>query len=53
MWKPVLEQGPMYGHSFTDSDGHVWEVMHMDLAASATSSRVRWHDEYDGVRAHG
>jgi predicted lactoylglutathione lyase len=23
----------MYGHSFTDPDGHVWEVLHMDLSA--------------------
>ena len=28
-WKPVLEQGPMYGGSFQDPDGHVWEVLHM------------------------
>lgn len=28
-WKPILEQGPMYGGSFQDLDGHVWEVMHM------------------------
>jgi predicted lactoylglutathione lyase len=28
-WKPVLEEGPMYGHSFQDLDGHVWELMHM------------------------
>jgi hypothetical protein len=21
----------MYGHSFADPDGHVWEVIHMDL----------------------
>lgn len=32
-WRPVLEQGPMYGHSFADPDGHVWEVMHMDMSA--------------------
>jgi predicted lactoylglutathione lyase len=32
-WKPVLEQGPMYGHSFEDPDGHVWEVLHMDMSA--------------------
>jgi len=32
-WQPVLEQGPMYGHSFADPDGHVWEVLHMDMAA--------------------
>ncbi|HTF46906.1 MAG TPA: VOC family protein [Pseudonocardia sp.] len=33
-WQPVLEHGPMYGHSFADPDGHVWEVMHMDMAAA-------------------
>jgi uncharacterized protein len=29
-WKPTLEEGPMYGGSFQDLDGHVWEVLHMD-----------------------
>jgi uncharacterized protein len=29
-WKPVLEEGPMYGGSFQDLDGHVWELLHMD-----------------------
>lgn len=28
-WKPTFGQGPMYGGSFQDLDGHVWEVMHM------------------------
>jgi uncharacterized protein len=28
-WKPAVEQGPMYGGSFQDLDGHVWELMHM------------------------
>ena len=32
-WKPVMDAGPMYGASFTDPDGHVWELMHMDLSA--------------------
>jgi uncharacterized protein len=32
-WLPRLEDGPMYGHSFADPDGHVWEVLHMDLGA--------------------
>ena len=31
-WLDKMEQGPMYGHSFTDPDGHVWEVLHMDQA---------------------
>jgi len=29
-WKPTLSQGPMYGGSFQDLDGHVWELMHME-----------------------
>ncbi len=28
-WKPAMEQGPMYGGSFQDIDGHVWELMYM------------------------
>ncbi|OKI09509.1 glyoxalase [Streptomyces sp. CB02923] len=28
-WKPAMEAGPMYGVSFQDPDGHVWELMHM------------------------
>jgi len=32
-WKPTLEQGPMYGASFRDPDGHVWELAYMDMAA--------------------
>jgi predicted lactoylglutathione lyase len=32
-WKPVMEEGPMYGGSFADLDGHVWEVLHMDMSA--------------------
>ncbi len=27
-WKPAMEEGPMYGGSFQDLDGHVWELMH-------------------------
>jgi predicted lactoylglutathione lyase len=32
-WKPVMDLGFMYGASFTDLDGHVWEIVHMDMAA--------------------
>ena len=28
-----MEQGPMYGRSFQDPDGHLWEVVYMDEAA--------------------
>jgi len=31
-WQPVVDDGPMYGGSFQDLDGHVWELMHMDLS---------------------
>ena len=31
-WKPVVDMGPMYGASFQDLDGHVWELVHMDLS---------------------
>ncbi|WP_029434112.1 VOC family protein [Blastococcus sp. URHD0036] len=32
-WKPAQDHGFMYGVSFADPDGHVWEVMWMDPAA--------------------
>jgi predicted lactoylglutathione lyase len=28
-YRPAQEDGAMYGRSFTDVDGHAWEVMHM------------------------
>ena len=37
-WLPKMEEGPMYGHSFADPDGHVWEVLHMDVGAVDGSS---------------
>ncbi len=33
-WKPNMEFGPMYGSSFQDPDGHVWEIMYMDMSAA-------------------
>jgi len=32
-WKPVVDLGFMYGCSFQDPDGHVWEFVYMDPAA--------------------
>jgi predicted lactoylglutathione lyase len=29
-WKPAMDEGPMYGGSFQDLDGHVWELMHIE-----------------------
>ncbi len=28
-----MDEGPMYGWSFQDIDGHLWEVMYMDPSA--------------------
>jgi len=28
-WKPAMANGPMYGGSFQDLDGHVWELLHL------------------------
>ena len=32
---PPQDHGCMYGRSFEDPDGHIWEVMWMDMAAIA------------------
>ena len=32
-WKPTTDHGGMYGGSFQDLDGHVWELMYLDPAA--------------------
>ena len=29
-----IEQDGMYGHSFYDPDGHVWELIHLDIDVS-------------------
>lgn len=29
-WKPAADQPPMYGGSFQDLDGHVWELVYME-----------------------
>ncbi len=31
---PIQEYDFMYGRSFADPDGHIWEVMWMDMAAA-------------------
>ena len=33
-WKPAQDHGFMYGRSFTDPDGHVWETVWMDMSAA-------------------
>ncbi|WP_299953056.1 VOC family protein [uncultured Modestobacter sp.] len=32
-WQPAMDHGFMYGTSFTDPDGNVWETVWMDPAA--------------------
>ena len=39
-WKPVNDYGFMYGASFQDPDGHVWELMWMDPAAVAEGKHM-------------
>jgi uncharacterized protein len=34
---PKQDYGFMYGRSFEDPDGHIWEVMWMDVAAARTA----------------
>jgi predicted lactoylglutathione lyase len=34
-WRDPMDEGPMYGRSFQDPDGHVWEVFHMDMGQAA------------------
>jgi hypothetical protein len=34
---PQQDHGFMYGRSFEDPDGHIWEVMWMDVAAAQTA----------------
>jgi predicted lactoylglutathione lyase len=34
-WKDTFSEGPMYGGSFQDLDGHVWEVIHMEVSGHA------------------
>ena len=36
-WKPAQDHGFMYGRSFVDPDGHVWEAMWTDVAAAAAA----------------
>ena len=35
---PTQDHGFMYGSSFEDPDGHIWEVMWMDVEAAAKAS---------------
>jgi predicted lactoylglutathione lyase len=32
-WKPAMDLGFLYGGSFTDPDGHVWELTWMNMSA--------------------
>lgn len=30
-WMDKMADGPMYGHSFADPDGHVWELLYIEV----------------------
>jgi predicted lactoylglutathione lyase len=34
------DQGFMYGHGFQDMDGHLWEVMYMDVSATHRAEKI-------------
>ncbi|GAA4848612.1 VOC family protein [Luteimicrobium xylanilyticum] len=34
-YRPTQEEGGMYGRSFTDVDGHAWEVMAMEVTPTS------------------
>jgi uncharacterized protein len=36
---PTQDFGFMYGRSFEDPDGHIWEVMWMDMAAAGAATQ--------------
>lgn len=38
---PQQDYGCMYGRSFEDPDGHIWEVMWMDMAAAMAAQPAR------------
>lgn len=38
---PIQDHGFMYGRSFEDPDGHIWEVMWMDPSAVEPQPRAR------------
>jgi hypothetical protein len=37
---PKQDHGFMYGRSFEDPDGHIWEVMWMDVAAATAAPSI-------------
>ncbi len=45
------ETGFMYGRSFEDPDGHIWEPMWMDMAAAATEVNTEANGAPDQARA--
>jgi predicted lactoylglutathione lyase len=46
IYRDAHDQGFMYNHSFRDLDGHLWEIMWMDMAAFTDAQKA----EAEGVR---
>jgi predicted lactoylglutathione lyase len=42
---PTMDYGVMYGRSFEDPDGHVWEPMWMDPAMASSDIALPNHEE--------
>lgn len=40
-WMPPQDHGFMYGDSFQDPDGHVWEIVWMDPAVASGEKEVQ------------
>lgn len=36
-YRETYDDGGMYGRAFTDPDGHVWELVHMDMVPESVS----------------
>jgi predicted lactoylglutathione lyase len=37
-YRGVQDEGPMYGRSVTDPDGHAWEILFMEMPADAEAT---------------
>src|SRR5260370_17537951 len=46
---PKQDYGFMYGRSFEDPDGHIWEVMWMDVAAATAAPPPMPHASFNPI----
>jgi len=48
-WMPAQDHGFMYGRSFADPEGHVWEVLWVDAAAAAGAHQAGVEEQPAGA----